>query len=47
MNLFTLPPDAPVLDAVAAAWLGQAASGDPLAVARGLILLPTRRAARS
>jgi ATP-dependent helicase/nuclease subunit B len=47
MNLFTLPPDAPVLDAVAAAWLGQAAPGDPLAVARGMVLLPTRRAARA
>lgn len=47
MNLFTLPPDAPFLDAVAAAWLGQAGTGDTLAVARGLILLPTRRAARA
>ncbi|MDE2582024.1 MAG: double-strand break repair protein AddB [Rhodospirillales bacterium] len=52
MNLFTLPSDAPVLDAVAAAWLAQAgrsAAGDddPLAPARGLILLPTRRAARA
>ncbi len=47
MNLFTLPPDAPFLDAVAAAWLDRAGTADPLAVARGLILLPTRRAARA
>ena len=33
------------LDALAAKWL--AGEGDPLQVARGLILLPTRRAARS
>ena len=42
MNLFTLAPDAVFLDAVAARWL---AGGDVLA--RGMILLPTRRAARS
>ncbi|MGH7044577.1 MAG: double-strand break repair protein AddB, partial [Acetobacteraceae bacterium] len=47
MNLFTLPPDAPFLDAVAATWLERAGTSDPLAVARGLILLPTRRAARA
>lgn len=45
MTLFTIPPHLPFLDAVAAEWLGRAA--DPLAVARGLILLPTRRAARA
>jgi ATP-dependent helicase/nuclease subunit B len=45
MNLFTVPPHVPFLDAVAADWLEQAAN--PLAVADGLILLPTRRAARS
>ncbi len=47
MNLFTLPPDAPFLDAIAAAWLARAGTDDPLATARGLILLPTRRAARA
>ncbi len=35
------------LDVLARRWLDQAAPGDPMAVARGLILLPTRRAARS
>ncbi|WP_428376654.1 double-strand break repair protein AddB [Lichenicoccus sp.] len=34
------------LDALAAAWLSQA-GGDPEAVGRGMILLPTRRAARA
>jgi ATP-dependent helicase/nuclease subunit B len=36
----------PFLDALAAEWL-ERAGGDPLAVSRGLILLPTRRAARA
>jgi ATP-dependent helicase/nuclease subunit B len=46
LNLFTVPPHRPFLDAVAGSWL--AASGaDPLSVADGLILLPTRRAARA
>ena len=45
MNLFAIPPHVPFLDAVAADWLDRAAT--PLAVADGLILLPTRRAARS
>ena len=45
MNLFHLPPDVPFLDALAAAWLAR--SDDPLTLSRGLILLPTRRAARS
>jgi ATP-dependent helicase/nuclease subunit B len=45
MNLFSIPAHVPFLDAVAAEWLDRAA--DPLAVADGLILLPTRRAARS
>ena len=35
----------PFLDAIAREWL--AAAPDPLATARGLILLPTRRAARA
>ena len=47
MNLFTLAPDRPFLDALAQAWLDRAGTGDPLAPARGLILLPTRRAARA
>jgi ATP-dependent helicase/nuclease subunit B len=45
MNLFAIPPHVPFLDAVAADWLHSAAT--PLAVADGVILLPTRRAARS
>ncbi len=45
MNLYTIPPHLPFLDAVAAEWLQR--DPDPLAVARGLILLPTRRAARA
>src|SRR5271157_1286780 len=45
MNLFSISPHLPFLDAVAADWLDRAA--DPLSVADGLILLPTRRAARS
>ena len=45
MNLHTIPPHVPFLDALAAWWLGRRGS-DPDAVADGLILLPTRRAAR-
>ncbi len=45
MNLHTIPPGAPFLDALAAWWLARRGA-DPLAVADGLILLPTRRAAR-
>jgi ATP-dependent helicase/nuclease subunit B len=45
MNLFSLPPHLPFLDAIAAEWIGRA--GDPLAMSQGLILLPTRRAARA
>ena len=45
MNLASIPPHGRFLDAVAAAWLGGAR--DELAAADGLILLPTRRAARS
>ena len=45
MNLFTLPPHVPFLDAIATEWLQ--ASPNPLDAARGNILLPTRRAARS
>jgi ATP-dependent helicase/nuclease subunit B len=46
LNLFTIPAGAPFLDVLASEWLARA-GGDPLAVARGLILLPTRRAARA
>ena len=48
-NLFTLPPHLPFLDAVATEWLAHAdkSGGGPLEVAAGLILLPTRRAARA
>jgi len=48
VNLFTIPPATPFLDTLAAAWLADSQVGaDPLAVADGLILLPTRRAARA
>ncbi|MGC8476603.1 MAG: double-strand break repair protein AddB, partial [Acetobacteraceae bacterium] len=47
MNLFTLPPDAPFLDTLARAWLDRAGTAEPLAAASGMILLPTRRAARA
>ncbi len=46
MNLRTIPPHVPFLDALAAYWL-ERAGPDPLAAAHGLILLPTRRAARA
>ncbi len=51
MRLATIPPDAPFLDRLAAAWLTGSQSagspdGNPFAAADGLILLPTRRAAR-
>ena len=45
MNLASVPPHGRFLDAVAAAWLDGAET--ELAAADGLILLPTRRAARS
>ena len=46
MNLGTIAPNGAFLDALAADWLDRA-GGDALAVANGLILLPTRRAARA
>ena len=46
MNLFAIPPHVPFLDAIAAEWL-ETAGHDAQRVARGLILLPTRRAARA
>jgi ATP-dependent helicase/nuclease subunit B len=46
VNLFTMPPGVAFLDVIAEEWL-QRAGPDPLNIARGLILLPTRRAARA
>ncbi len=46
MNLETVPPGVPFLDALARRWLRDSGP-DPLACADGLILLPTRRSARS
>lgn len=45
LNLYTVPPDTPFLPALAGGWLAR--GGDPLELSRGVILLPTRRAARS
>ena len=45
LNLFTVPPHVPFLDALAQGWLAR--GEDPLALSRGLILLPTRRSARA
>ncbi|WP_428488488.1 double-strand break repair protein AddB [Rhodopila sp.] len=45
MNLFSIPPHVPFLDALANGWLARAT--DPLSVSHGLILLPTRRSARA
>ncbi|MBX5472517.1 MAG: double-strand break repair protein AddB, partial [Acetobacteraceae bacterium] len=46
MNLFAIPPHAPFLDALAAAWLAEQDRAEE-SLAQGLILLPTRRAARA
>jgi ATP-dependent helicase/nuclease subunit B len=45
LNLFTIPPHVPFLDALAAAWLAR--TTDPVERADGTILLPTKRSARS
>ena len=45
MNLFTIPPGVPFLDALARWWLSR--TDDPLRQSEGMILLPTRRAARA
>ena len=45
LNLFTIPPHVPFLDALAAAWLAR--ETDPVKRADGIILLPTKRSARS
>jgi ATP-dependent helicase/nuclease subunit B len=46
LNLFAIPPGVPFLDALAEGWLHERGA-DPLSIANGLILTPTRRAARS
>jgi ATP-dependent helicase/nuclease subunit B len=46
LNLFSIPPGVPFLDALAEGWLREH-SDDPVDIANGLILTPTRRAARS
>ena len=45
MNLHSIPAHLPFLDTLAGWWLARRGA-DPLAIADGLILLPTRRAAR-
>ncbi|HEY4042832.1 MAG TPA: double-strand break repair protein AddB, partial [Rhodopila sp.] len=50
LNLFTVPPHVPFLDALARGWLAKCCENggdDPLTDSRGLILLPTRRSARA
>ena len=50
LNLFSIPPSTSFLDAIAAGWLardGDTLVNAPMANAHGLILLPTRRSARS
>lgn len=46
MNIHAMPLHLPFLDALAGWWM-QRAGGDPLRASEGLILLPTRRAARA
>lgn len=46
LNVFTIPPGVPFLEAIARGWLLERGS-DPLSIANGLILTPTRRAARA
>jgi len=46
LNLQTVPPGVPFLDALARRWLRESGP-DPLACADGLILLPTRRSVRA
>jgi ATP-dependent helicase/nuclease subunit B len=46
LNLFHIPPGVPFLQALAAGWLRDRGD-DPLTIANGLILTPTRRAARA
>jgi ATP-dependent helicase/nuclease subunit B len=46
VNLYHIAPGRPFLDAIARHWLAQHGA-HPADLARGLILLPTRRAARA
>jgi len=46
MNLETVPPGVPFLDALARRWLRDSGS-DPLACAEGFILMPTKRSVRA
>jgi ATP-dependent helicase/nuclease subunit B len=46
LNLFHIPPGLPFLETLARGWLEERGA-DPLAIANGLILTPTRRAARA
>jgi hypothetical protein len=46
LNLFAIPPGVPFLDTLAAGWLRDRGP-DPLTIAKGLILTPTRRSARA
>ena len=45
-TIFTIPPGASFVDALARGLLRRA-DGDPLVLARGTVLLPTRRACRA
>ncbi|NOT42139.1 MAG: double-strand break repair protein AddB [Alphaproteobacteria bacterium] len=47
INLFTIPPGAAFADELARGVLARFSSGDPFALSRALILLPTRRAIRT
>ena len=47
MNIGSIAAGRPFLDVLAQWWIAETPGKDPLAVADGLILLPTRRAARS
>ena len=46
LNLFAIPPGEPFLDSIAEGWLRDHGP-NPMSIANGLILTPTRRAARS
>jgi ATP-dependent helicase/nuclease subunit B len=46
MNLYAIPPAAPFLETLARGLLARLPSGEPEALARATLLLPTRRAAR-
>ena len=45
MNLFTIAPGIPFLDALARWWLARPEAAEPLGCAEGLFLMPTRRSA--